>query len=339
MEVDYQIQSLQLNYPFNVAYSSKKVAKNVFVTIRHDNLIGYGEAAPSYFYHESAETVTQFLEKARDELSDTPLLIDSIMERLETISGGNYAAKAAINMALFDLIGKQASAPVYRLFDINPDGNLVTSFTIGIDDLTVIKKKVIAANNFPVLKVKLGTDYDYEIVESIRGVTSIPLRIDANEGWTKEEAVEKINWLETQNVELVEQPLPAAAIEETRWIRQRVHLPLFADESLTGRHNMDKLSEAFDGVNIKLMKCGGLTEALKLVNQARAMNLKTMLGCFIESSLAITAAAHIAPLFDYIDLDGALLIKSDPFRGARITNGRIKIPDAPGLGIELIGFE
>jgi L-alanine-DL-glutamate epimerase-like enolase superfamily enzyme len=212
-------------------------------------------------------------------------------------------------------------------------------FTIGIDDLAVIKEKVVAANNFPVLKVKLGTDYDYEIIESIRGITNIPLRIDANEGWTKEEAVEKITWLETQNVELIEQPLPAAEIEATKWIKKRVHLPLFADESLTSSKDMDKLQGAFDGVNIKLMKCGGLTEALKMVEKAREMNLKTMIGCFIESSLGITAAAHIAPLFDYIDLDGALLIRSDPFRGAQITNGQIDIPDEPGLGAELIGFE
>lgn len=339
MELDYQIHPLQLSYPFKVAYSSKKFAQNVFITLRHENTIGYGEAAPSYFFHESAETVTRFFEELRHEISQASLIVDSVMDRLEKISNGDYAAKTAINMALFDIIGKQAAVPVYRLFDIDPDKNLVTSFTIGIDDLTVIKEKVIAANNFPVLKVKLGTDYDYEIIELIRGITNIPLRIDANEGWTKEEAVEKINWLETKNVELIEQPLPAAEIEATKWIRKRVHLPLFADESMTSSKNMDKLQGAFDGVNIKLMKCGGLSEALKMVKQARQMNLKTMLGCFIESSLAITAATHIAPLFDYIDLDGALLIKSDPFRGAQISNGQIKIPDGPGLGVELIGFE
>lgn len=339
MELDYQIYNLPLRHQFKVAYSSKKFAQNIFITLCHENTIGFGEAAPSYFYHENADTVVRFLEDIRSEIVAAPLAVEPIMELLEKISKGDYAAKTAINMALFDLIGKQEALPVYRLFDIHPDKTLVTSFTIGIDDLAVMKEKVNAANNFPVLKVKLGTDYDYEIIEAIRAITTVPLRIDANEGWTKQEAVEKINWLETQNVELIEQPLPAAEIEATKWIRKRVHLPLFADESLTSSKDMDKLRGAFDGINIKLMKCGGLTEALKMVKKAREMNLKTMIGCFIESSLGITAAAHIAPLFDYIDLDGALLIRSDPFRGAQITNGQIDIPDKPGLGVELIGFE
>lgn len=338
MELDYQIHQLPLSYPFKVAYSSKEVAPNIFITIRHQDEVGYGEAAPSYFYHESADTVTRFYDAIRPEISQAPLEVDAMMERLEKITAGNCAAKAAINMALLDLIGKQAAQPVYRLFDIQPMNDLITSFTIGIDDLDVMKAKVLAAKNFPVLKVKLGTDYDYEIIESIRRITDVPLRIDANEGWTKEEAVEKINWLETQKVELVEQPMPAAEIEATQWIRKRVHLPLFADESLTCSKDLSRLRHAFDGVNIKLMKCGGLSEAFNMVTIARQMNLKTMIGCFIESSLGITAAAHLAPLFDYIDLDGALLLASDPFRGAQITDGKIEIPDQPGLGVEPIGF-
>jgi len=339
VDLSYQSSQLRLNYQFTVASSSKKVAENVFVTLRHNHQLGFGEAAPSYFYHESPATIGRFLDAIRHELGNDPRSVDDIMGRLEKKYTGNYAAKAAINMALYDLIGKESSAPVYKLFGISLTRPLVTSFTIGIDSLEVIREKVLAAQQFPILKIKLGTPYDYEIIETIRRMTKKPLRIDANEGWTKDEAVEKINWLATQNVELVEQPLLADDLEGMKWVHERVHLPVFADESLRTSSDLEKLVGAFDGVNIKLMKCGGLTEAVRMVEKARQLNLKTMLGCFIESSLGITAGSHIAPLFDFLDLDGALLIKSDPFRGVKITNGQLALPDGFGLGVELIGFE
>ncbi len=332
MKLSWQRLQLPLMHQFAVAFSQKHYAENVFIELQHNGTIGYGEAAPSYFYGESAQTVIDFLQRERDFLSQAPLDIDQIMLQLEQRCPGNYAAKAAINLALFDILGKQANLPVHRLLGIDSSGPMVTSFTIGIDSVEMIRTKVVAAANYPILKIKLGSDHDEEIVETVRQFTSGPLRIDANEGWSREQAVAKIRWLEQFNFELVEQPLPAEAIEDTRWVRERVNIPIFADESLRTGHNLEQLVEAFDGVNIKLMKCGGISTAVKLAARAKALGLKTMLGCFIESSLAISAAAQIAPLFDYLDLDGALLLKTDPFDGVKIINGQFTLPQGPGLG-------
>lgn len=334
MELKYKSYQLPLKHQFIVANSKKNYAENVFVEIKNQNQVGYGEAATSYFYHESTETIQHYFDQIRPDLNSDPTAIDLIMGRIEKKFKGNYAAKAAINMALFDLVGKKLSLPVYQILGIKIERSLFTSFTIGIDSVDVIEEKVRVALNFPVLKVKLGTNYDYKIIERIRRITNCPFRIDANEGWSKAEAVEKINWLETQNVEFVEQPLPADDIEGMKWIRERVNLPLFADESVKTSKDITRLIGAFDGINIKLMKCGGITEALKMVEKARELNLKTMIGCFIESSLGITAAAHIAPLFDYIDLDGALLLKTDPFQGVKINNGQFTLSELPGLGVQ-----
>lgn len=338
MELNYKSRQLPLAYQFAVANSKKIFAENVFVELRHENAIGYGEAAPSYFYQESPDTIHRFFDQIELILNRNPVEIDAIMEQLEAIAKGNSAAKAAINMALFDLIGKQVSLPLYKVLGIKNEGPLLTSFTIGIDQLDVIEEKVTAAQNYPILKIKLGNEHDYQVITIIRKITNCLLRVDANEGWTKEEAVEKINWLETQNVEFVEQPLPANAIEDLKWVRERVKLPIFADESLKTCQDIDRLIGAVDGINIKLMKCGGITEAMKMVEKAQKLKLKTMIGCFIESSLGITAAAHIAPLFDYVDLDGALLLKIDPFQGVKINNGQFTLPDLPGLGVQPLVF-
>lgn len=339
MELRYQAQRLGLNHQFTVARSSKAYAENVFLTLRADGVVGYGEAAPSYFFHESAVTIAQFYDALQSSFQEMNVADAEWLERLVRPAAGNYAAKAGLNIAMFDLIGKLAGRPLYELFHSAPAATLMTSFTIGIDRLEVIKAKVLAAEPFPVLKIKLGTPEDYQIIETVRSLTPKPLRIDANEGWTREEAVAKINWLAHQNVELVEQPVPANDLDGLKYVRERVSLPVFADESLRTSADLVQLAGKVDGVNIKLMKCGGLSEAIRMVRQARELQLKTMIGCFIESSLAITAAAHIAALFDYIDLDGALLLKADPFRGVQITNGVLSLPTAAGLGVEFIGFE
>lgn len=336
MKLIYKSCRLPLKHQFAVANSKKAFAENVFIELTYEDNVGYGEAAPSYFYHESTDTIKRFYDQIQPILKNSALDVDSIMDELESNFEGNYAAKAGINIALFDLIGKKYSLPVYNFLKIENKRPLVTSFTIGIDSIDIIKEKVLSALNFPILKIKLGTEFDFDIIKSIRAITDRPLRIDANEGWSKEEAVEKINWLETQNAELIEQPLPAEDIEGTKWVRQRVNLPIFADESFKTSRDFDKLINAFDGINIKLMKCGGITEALNMVRKARKLNLKTMIGCFIESSLGITAAAHISPLFDYLDLDGALLLKTDIFEGAKIEDGHITLPNRPGFGVKPI---
>jgi L-alanine-DL-glutamate epimerase-like enolase superfamily enzyme len=339
MELRYQTQRLRLNHQFTVARSSKAYAENVFLTLRNDGMVGYGEAAPSYFYRESAATVAQFYDTLRPSILEMNIADEPWLERLMDPMAGNYAAKAGLNIAMFDLLGKLAGRPLYQLFDSVPKAPLITSFTIGIDRLEVITAKVLAADRFPILKIKLGTPNDYQLIETIRSLTSKPLRIDANEGWTRAEAVAKINWLAEQQVELVEQPVPADDLDGLKYVRERVSVPIFADESLRTSADLDRLVGRVDGVNIKLMKCGGLAEAIRMVRRAKELQLQTMIGCFIESSLAITAAAHIAALFDYIDLDGALLLKADPFRGVQISDGKLALPESAGLGVEFIDFE
>lgn len=339
MELRYQTQRLRLNHRFTVARSSKAYAENVFLTLRNDGTVGYGEAAPSYFYHESATTVAQFYDTLQSSIQEMDVADEQWLDRLMKPVAGNYAAKAGLNIAMFDLLGKLAGRPLYQLFDSAPKAPLITSFTIGIDRLEVITAKVQAADRFPILKIKLGTPNDYQLIETIRSLTSKPLRIDANEGWTREEAVTKINWLADKQVELVEQPVPADDLDGLKYVRERVSVPIFADESLRTSADLDRLVGRVDGVNIKLMKCGGLAEAIRMVRRSKELQLQTMIGCFIESSLAITAAAHIAALFDYIDLDGALLLKADPFRGVHITDGKLALPESSGLGVEFIDFE
>lgn len=336
MELTFTSRRLRLNHTFAVANSAKSFAENTFIQIQGGDKIGFGEAAPSYFYHENSETIRQVLNSVSPLIRESTLSVQPIMSEIGNKIIGNSAAKAGIEMALLDLAAKRESKALGSYLEIAESRILVTSFTIGLDSVEMIKKKVVAAEAFPILKVKLGTPRDYEIIEAIRSITDKPLRIDANEGWSKVEAVEKINWLETQNVELIEQPLPACDIENTAWIRERVHLPIFADESVKRSQDIEKLAASFDGINIKLMKCGGIYEALNMVKKAKQFNLSTMLGCFLESSLGITAAAHIAPLFDFIDLDGALLLKDDPFIGVNILNGEITLPDKPGIGAELV---
>jgi L-Ala-D/L-Glu epimerase len=210
----------------------------------------------------------------------------------------------------------------------------VTTFSIGIDTPEITKQKTIEAADYPVLKVKVGLKTDEESIAAIRSVTNKPLRVDANEGWTdKEEAIRKINWLETQGVEFIEQPMPAHMFEETKYVRSKVHLPIMADEACTSAAEIPKLKEAYDGINVKLDKAGGILEAHRWISIARAMNMKVMLGCMISSSCSCTAAAHLSPLVDYADLDGFLLISNDPFSGVKVEKGKLILPSGPGLGL------
>ena len=227
---------------------------------------------------------------------------------------GEPAAEAAIDMALRDLAGKRLGAPLWELLGIDPRPTPPTSFTIGLDTPEVVARKVREAGDFEILKIKLGSDEDRAVLEAVRDVTDRPVRVDANEGWTLEEARERLEWLAGMGVELVEQPLPADQLDESRELRRLSPLPIVADESVHRAADIPRLAEAFDGINIKLMKCGGLGEALRMIHVARAHGMKVMLGCMIESSLAVTAAAHLSPLVDWADLDGNLLVTNDPFR-------------------------
>jgi L-alanine-DL-glutamate epimerase-like enolase superfamily enzyme len=233
-----------------------------------------------------------------------------------------------------DWVGKKLGIPLYCYFGVDPRRAPLTTYSIGIDTPELTRRKVREAADFPVLKIKVGLDTDEVTIRAVRSVTDKPLRVDANEGWkSKEEAVRKILWLEKQGVELIEQPLPAHMIEETAWVRERVNMPVIADEACLRPEDVPKVAGAFDGVNVKLAKAGGLLAARRMIEMARAFGLKVMLGCMIESSLAVTAAAHLSPLVDWADLDGNLLIANDPYRGVRVERGKLILPEGPGLGL------
>lgn len=335
MKISHRRYDLRLKHTFTIARGARDVSPVVLIELEHDGVIGYGEAAPSARYGESPESVATFLSRVDLSRFDDPFQLESILTYVGGISAGNTSAKAAVDLALHDWIGRTLSMPIHRYWGLDASKTPLTSFTIGIDTPRVIEEKVREAEQYPVLKVKLGGDNDEEILRTIRKVTKKTLRIDANEGWkVKENAVEKIKWLEQEGVEFVEQPMPASDLGGTAWVRERVNLPLIADENSLRLQDVPKLQGAFDGINIKLMKCTGLREAVRMINTARACNMKVMVGCMIESSVAISAGAQLAPMIDYADLDGNVLITNDPFDGVRSLDGTLTLSNRPGLGVE-----
>ncbi len=330
-----EIIRLKLRHTWTVATSTSEYRDNLFVRFSAQGALGVGEGAPLARYRENARQAEQALESLRELIVKAdPWRFAKLMDQVFARLPGQYAAKCALDVALMDWLGKQLGVPLYRYFGLDPQDAPLTTFSIGIDTPEIIRQKVREAEPFPVLKIKVGLANDEAIIEAVRSVTQKPLRVDANEGWkTKEEAVRKINWLEKHGVEFVEQPLPAPMIEETRWVRSRVHIPIIADEACLHPADIPRLAEAYDGVNIKLAKCGGILQAFRMIQIARALKLKTMLGCMIESSVAVTAAAHLSPLVDYADLDGNLLISNDPWRGVRVERGKLILPQGPGLGL------
>jgi L-alanine-DL-glutamate epimerase-like enolase superfamily enzyme len=334
---------LKLKHPFTISRGSRDVSPVVFVQIEHDGIVGFGEAAPSNRYGESVETVEAFFAKVDVRRFVDPFQLESILDYVDGIAADNTSAKAAIDIALHDWIGKKVGLPLYKYWGLDKQKAPLTSMTIGIDEPEMIQRKVREAEEYPILKIKLGRANDEAVIRAIRQVTKKALRVDANEGWkTKEVALEKIKWLEQEGVEFVEQPLPAGDLAGTAWLRDRVNLPLIADENSIRLSDVSRLQGVFDGINIKLMKCTGLREALKMVHTARACGLKVMAGCMIESSVGISAAAQLSPLIDYADLDGNVLISNDPFDGVKIIGGTLVLPDRPGIGVikrseELLG--
>ncbi|MEM7350363.1 MAG: dipeptide epimerase [Acidobacteriota bacterium] len=322
---------LQLRHTFRLARGATDERQNLVVEIEHDGLIGLGEAAPITRYDQDCDSAADAVDTMAAAIHD-PRAFDHAVT--STAVPSQPAATAAVDMALRDLAGKRLGAPLYELLGLDPGSTPPTSFTIGMDTPEAVVRKVKEASDFEVLKVKMGNDADRPMLEAVRDVTDQRLRVDANEGWSLDGALDRLEWLARLGVELVEQPLPAAQLDETRELRRASPLPLFADESVHTAADIPRLAGVFDGINIKLMKCGGLGEALRMIAVARAHGLQIMLGCMIESSLAITAAAHLAPLVDYADLDGHLLITNDPYRGATVSGGRLALPDGPGLGVE-----
>ena len=332
--VETEIVRLHLRHTWTTVMSSSQYRDNLHLRFRHDALVGLGEAAPIVRYGESAESARRAVDSIREYLASAdPRNFRKVMTEAFQRIEGQYAAKAAIDIALMDWLGKKLDIPLYRYFGLDPRDAPLTTFSIGIDTPELTRRKVREAEAFPILKIKVGLDSDEATIEAVRSETAKPLSVDANEGWKdKEVAVRKINWLESRGVEFVEQPMPAAMLEETRWVRSRVHIPMIADEACLHPADIPRLAGSFDGVNIKLMKCGGLQEALRMIEMAKSLGMKTMLGCMIESSIGVTAAAHLSPLVDYADLDGNLLIANDPYSGVKVEKGKLILPDGPGLG-------
>ena len=333
--LETRILRLNLQHTWTTTMSSSQYRDTLHVAYTRDGITGHGEGAPIVRYHEDAEGARNAVESVRALLlSANPMQFAKVMAEVFRRVPGAWAGKAAIDIALMDWVGQKLGIPLYTYFGLDPKDTPLTTFSIGIDTPEITKQKTREAADFPILKVKVGLATDEPTIEAVRSVTKKPLRVDANEGWKdKEEAVRKINWLEKMGVEFIEQPMPAEMIEETRWVRSRVHMPIIADEACQRASDIPKLKDAFDGVNVKLDKSGGMLEAERMIQIAKAVGMKTMLGCMVSSSVSVTAAAHLSPLVDYADLDGNLLISNDPFHGVLVQKGKLVLPKGAGLGL------
>lgn len=325
--------SLDLKHPFTISANSRKTTPIVLVEVEYEGLIGYGEASLPPYLPETQESVHSFLKQINlsqyNDITDLPAVLSSI----DNLAPGNNAAKASIDIALHDLVGKIKNLPVYKMYGITKR-EMHTSYTIGIDSPEMILLKLMEAENFSYIKVKLGTNTDKKIIDTIRSATAKPIFADVNQGWTnREETLDFILWLHTQNVILIEQPFHKSNKTDTAWLSERCPIPIIADEAVQRLSDLSKIKDAYSGINIKLMKSSGIAEAYKMITLARKLNLKVMLGCMTETSCAISAAAHLSSLADWVDLDGNLLIKNDKFDGVNATNGSILPNDLPGLGI------
>jgi L-alanine-DL-glutamate epimerase-like enolase superfamily enzyme len=338
--VTTEITRLKLKHQWTTVMSSSAFRDTLRVQYRAENITGIGEGAPISRYNETAQSAQETVNGLREYLASAdPWHFSKVMAEVFRRVEGQYAAKAAIDIALMDWAGKRLGVPLYKYFGLDPHDAPVTTFSIGIDTPEITRQKTREAEAFAVLKIKVGLDTDEATIEAVRSVTNKPLRVDANEGWKdKEVAVRKINWLEKQGVEFIEQPMPATMIEETAWVRKRVHIPVIADEACLHPADIPKLVNAYDGINVKLDKAGGILEAYKMIQIARALGMKTMLGCMISSSISVTAAAHLSPLVDYADLDGNLLIDGDPYSGVKVENGKLILPEGPGLGLSTMSL-
>ena len=334
LKLSFRPYELQLKHVFTVASNSRTTTPVVLTEIEYEGITGFGEASMPPYLGESQASVTTFLSKVNLEQFSDPFLKEDILAYIEGIMPGNYAAKASVDIALHDLIGKLVGEPWYRIWGLNPDKTPSTSFTIGIDTPEVVIEKTREADIYNILKVKLGRDNDREMIETVRSVTDKPLYADVNQGWTdRNQALEMAFWLKEKNVLFIEQPMPKEQVEDIAWLTERSPLPVLADESLQTISDLLSLKGVYSGINVKLMKCGGMNAAYKMITMARAMGMKILIGCMTETSCAVTAAAHLSPLVDWADLDGNLLISNDLYEGITIVEGKVTLPEGPGLGI------
>lgn len=337
MKLRFKPYDLQLKHAFTLATSSRTTTPVMLVELEHDSRIGYGEASMPPYLGESHESVARFLQKVDLSRFNDPFCIEEILDYIDKIEPGNRAAKASIDIALHDLVGKIMEQPWHKIWGLNANKTPYTTFTIGIDKRDVVIAKTKEAAAFKMLKVKMGRDNDKELIETIRSVTNVPLCVDVNQGWEdKYKALDMMEWLKEQNVVFVEQPMPVEQLDDMAWLTAHSPLPTIADEAFQRIGDISKLKGVYSGINIKLMKSTGMREAKKMVDVARALDMKVMIGCMTETSCAISAAAQLSPLCDWADLDGALLITNDVFEGMKVIEGKITLNDLPGIGVRKI---
>jgi L-alanine-DL-glutamate epimerase-like enolase superfamily enzyme len=334
MKLSWTPYNLQLNHTFTISGYSRTTTPVVLTKIEYEGLEGYGEASLPQYLGETQASVVDFLKKIDFSAFNDPTHIEEILEYVDGIAEKNTAAKASVDIALHDLVGKIIGASWYKMYGLNKADVPDTTFTIGIDTDEVVREKTREAiGRFHILKVKVGGPDDKRMIEAIRSVTDLPLSVDANQGWKdREQALDMIFWLKEHGVVMVEQPMSKTDFDNIAWLTQHSPLPIFADESVQRLADVERTKGVFSGINIKLMKCTGMHEAWKMRNLAKALGMKVMIGCMTETSCAISAAAQLSSGLDFADLDGALLISNDCYNGATLQNGKIIATDLPGIG-------
>ena len=340
-QLTYEPFTGELRHAFGISTNTRTTTPIVLTRIALDGKTGYGEAALPPYLPETQESVCAFLNLAKPVINSCsqPLNVDSIMQLINTLAPGNHAAKASIDIALHDLYGKLEGKPLWQMWDIDPSATPCTSYTIGYDASdSIVLVKVREADWAKILKVKLGRaeEEDKRMISLIRSISDKPIYVDANQGWlTKEHALMMCQWLEEQGVVLIEQPMPKHMNEEHRWLCERVTLPIIADEACQTHEDVAALQPYYDGINIKLMKCGGVAQARKMIALARELDMLVMIGCMTETSAGISAATSLSPLVDFADLDGHVLLGNDPYEGIQIVEGKLTLVDKPGTGVSV----
>lgn len=334
IKLRFKPYELHLKHVFTLASGSRSTTPVMLTEVEYDNIIGYGEASMPPYLGESHASVAEFLGKVDLTRFSSPFLIEDILDYVDSIAPGNYAAKASVDIALHDLVGKLMNQPWFRIWGLNPGNTPNTSFTIGIDKPEVVKEKVKEALPYKILKVKLGQGNDKEMIEAVRSATDKPLSVDINQGWTdRSKALDLIHWLKEKGVVFIEQPMKKELVDDIAWLTQNSPLPVIADEAIQTIGDFKKIQGAYSGINIKLMKCGGMHAAYTMIGMARALGMKVMIGCMTETSCAISAAAQLSPLVDWADLDGNLLIDNDVFDGVTVVDGKITLNEKAGIGV------
>ena len=335
MKLSFRPYELKLAHVFTVSSYSRTSTPGIQLQIEYEGVTGYGEASMPQYLGQSVESVSRFLERVDLSRFPDPFQLEDILAYVDSLSPGDTAAKAAVDIALHDLVGKLLGAPWYRIWGLNPAKAPNTTVTIGIDTPEVVRVKTReCADRFRILKVKVGLDNDKEMIRTIREITDLPIAVDANQGWKdRAQALEEIFWLKEHGVVMVEQPMAKERLDDNAWITERSPLPVFADEAVQRLADIPGIKGAYHGINIKLMKCTGMREAWKMANYAKAEGMRVMVGCMTETSCAVSAAAQLSPLADFADLDGNLLITNDIFDGMQVLDGKITLPDRPGIGV------